>query len=73
MTRTPKVDYSLNMGDFRPMSLLVFLHKLVAKALTTRLAGVMGNLVSLSQPSFLKGRQLVYKVVALNEVINLAN
>jgi hypothetical protein len=45
---------------------------LLAKVLASRLALVIGPLISNSQTDFLKGRQLVEGVVVVNEVIDLA-
>lgn len=40
--------------------------------LGSRLVKVMGNLISSKHSTFVKGRQLVNGVVALNEVLDLA-
>lgn len=72
MTSIPKVNPSSNLGDFRPISLLGSLYKLVAKVLATRLEVVMEKLISPSQSTFFKGRMLVDGVVVINEVVNLS-
>lgn len=59
-----KVHSHSSSGDFRPISLLWSL-------LAGRLAPVMDKLISSNQYAFIKGRQLVDSVVALNEIINL--
>ena len=60
------------IGDFRPISLIGSLYKLVAKVLAARLALVMDNIISSNQSDFIKGHQLVDRVVAVKEVINVA-
>jgi hypothetical protein len=67
----PKVNSSFELGDFRPISLLGCLYKIIAKVLTARLARVMDRLVASTQLAFLKGRQLVDGVVVVNEVVDL--
>ncbi|GAU18658.1 hypothetical protein TSUD_124910 [Trifolium subterraneum] len=72
ITLIPKVDAPKKIGDFRPISLVGSLYKLVSKVLAGRLAKVMPKLISPNQSAFIKGRQLVDGVVAVNEVIDLA-
>ncbi|MCI26762.1 LINE-1 reverse transcriptase like, partial [Trifolium medium] len=68
----PKVNSSFSLGDFRPISLLGCLYKIIAKVLTARLARVMDSLVAPTQSAFLKGKHLVDGVVMVNEVVDLA-
>ncbi|GAU32687.1 hypothetical protein TSUD_145610 [Trifolium subterraneum] len=62
----------VGIGDFRPISLVGSLYKIVVKVLARRLAKVMDKLISSNQYAFIKGRQLVDEVVAINEIIDLA-
>ncbi|MCH79914.1 RNA-directed DNA polymerase (Reverse transcriptase), partial [Trifolium medium] len=62
----PKVESPFGVGDFRPISLLGCLYKLIAKVLASRLSLVMGSLIAI------KGRQLMDGVVVVNEVIDFA-
>jgi hypothetical protein len=61
-----------SLGEFRPISLLGCLYKIVAKVLAARLAKVMDSLVATTQSAFIKGRNLVDGVMVINEVIDLA-
>ncbi|MCH82218.1 LINE-1 reverse transcriptase like, partial [Trifolium medium] len=72
ITLIPKVYSPQSLGDFRPISLLGCLYKLIAKVLASRLAKVVGDLIPKTQSAFLKGRQLVDGVVVVNEVIDFA-
>lgn len=45
VTLIPKVDSPMGLGDYRSISPLSSLYKLVAKVLTARLTGVKGNLI----------------------------
>ncbi|WJX49459.1 hypothetical protein P8452_35893 [Trifolium repens] len=68
----PKVNSPFGLGDFRPISLLGCLYKLIAKVLASRLAKVMNSLVASSQSAFIKGRNLVDGVLVVNELVDLA-
>jgi hypothetical protein len=68
----PNVKSPQCLSDFRPISLLGCIYKLLAKVLAARLASVLGPLIAETQSAFLKGRQLVDGVVVVNEVIDLA-
>ncbi|GAU32684.1 hypothetical protein TSUD_145580 [Trifolium subterraneum] len=68
----PKVNSPQALGDFRPISLLGCLYKLVAKVLAARLGKVLGELIPKTQSAFLKGRQLVDGVVVVNEIVDYA-
>ncbi|MCH84850.1 RNA-directed DNA polymerase (Reverse transcriptase) [Trifolium medium] len=57
------------MYDFRPISLLGSLYKLLAKV---RLSKVMDSIISSNQSAFIKGRFLGDGVVVVNEVVDLA-
>jgi hypothetical protein len=72
ITLIPKVPSPLALGEFRPISLLGCLYKLIAKVLAGRLAKVMNSVVSNTQTAFIKGRHLVNGVVVINEVVDLA-
>jgi hypothetical protein len=72
LTLIPKISSPQALGDFRPISLIGCIYKLVAKVLVARLAKVVGELVPNNQTTFIKGRQLVESVVVVNEVIDYA-
>lgn len=47
------------------------IYKIIAKLLAFRLKGVLHEVVSSSQTTFLQGRQILDGVVVANEVINV--
>lgn len=51
----PKVSLRFTLGDFRPISLLRCLYKLLAKVSAARLAREMNLIVSSEQSTFLTG------------------
>ncbi|GKU93217.1 hypothetical protein SLEP1_g6825 [Rubroshorea leprosula] len=70
ITLIPKKLNPLELKDFRPISLIGCLYKLLAKVLANKLKGVMSGLISDTQSAFLGGRQLVDSVLVLNEVVD---
>jgi len=68
----PKVLSPMELKDYRPISLLVSLYKLLGKVLARRLAGVMSSIISSTQSAFLKGRNLVDGVLVVNELVDYA-
>ncbi|MCI07449.1 LINE-1 reverse transcriptase like, partial [Trifolium medium] len=72
ITLIPKVLSPHLLGDFRPISLLGSLYKLLSKVLANRLGKVMNSIISKNQSAFLKGRNLADGVVIVNEVVDMA-
>ncbi|MCI32863.1 transposon TX1 putative protein, partial [Trifolium medium] len=68
----PKINLPFGLGDYRPISLLGCLYKIMAKVLTNRLAKVMNVLIASNQSAFIKGRNLVDGVLVVNEIVDLA-
>ena len=66
----PKKGGAEDLGDFRPISLLGGLYKLLAKVLANRLKKVIGRVVSPDQNAFVKGRQILDVSLIANEVID---
>ncbi|CAJ2669290.1 unnamed protein product [Trifolium pratense] len=63
----PKVDSPQRLHDFRPISLVGSLYKILAKVLANRLRVVMGSVISESQTAFVKGRQILDGILVANE------
>ena len=66
----PKKGGDEDLGDFRPISLLGGLYKLLAKVLANRLKKVLGKVVSEDQNAFVKGRQIFDVSLIANEVVD---
>ena len=56
-------------SDYRPISLVGFLYKVLAKVLANRLRSVIGSVVSDSQSSFFRGKQILDGILIANEVV----
>ncbi|MCH85424.1 cysteine-rich receptor-like protein kinase, partial [Trifolium medium] len=68
----PKVDSPQRLNDFRPISLVSSLYKILAKVLANRLRLVMGSVISESQTAFVKDRQILDGILIANEVVDEA-
>ncbi|GKV24336.1 hypothetical protein SLEP1_g33963 [Rubroshorea leprosula] len=66
----PKKKNPTYLKEFRPISMVGCLFKILAKVLANRLYKVIGKVISVSQSAFIKGRQLVDSVLALNELVH---
>ncbi|GKV36495.1 hypothetical protein SLEP1_g44621 [Rubroshorea leprosula] len=68
----PKVNSPQKIEEFRPISLVGVMYKLIAKLLARRLSSVLNGIIGENQMTFVGGRQLVDSVVIANEVIDEA-
>ena len=68
----PKVDSPQRLNDFRPISLVGSLYKILAKVLANRLQMVIGSVISDSQSAFIKGRQILDGILVANEIVDEA-
>ncbi|RVX22607.1 Transposon TX1 uncharacterized 149 kDa protein [Vitis vinifera] len=66
----PKKRGAGDMKDFRPISLLGSLYKLLAKVLANRLKRVMGKVVSNSQNAFVGSKQILDAILIANEAVD---
>ncbi len=65
----PKKESAKNAGEFRPISLLNGIQKIISKVLANRLAPILLSVVSQSQSAFLKGRNISDAFAAANELL----
>ncbi|GKF67695.1 RNA-directed DNA polymerase, eukaryota, reverse transcriptase zinc-binding domain protein, partial [Tanacetum coccineum] len=70
ITLVLKVSNSVNIKDFRPISLIGIHYKIIAKLLANRLSKVVGKVVSHEQSAFIKDRQILDGPLILSEVID---
>ena len=60
----------MDLKDFRLISLVGGLYKLLAKVLTNRLKMVVGEMVSENQHPFIQCRQILDAVLIVSEVVD---
>ena len=70
LTLIPKKCNAINIKDFRPISLVGSVYKLLSKVLANRLRVDLENLTSESQNSFVGGRQILDSMLIVNECLD---
>ena len=66
----PNTRMPLTLKDYRPISLVGSLYKILAKVLANRLKKVMNTVISPTQMAFVKDWQIVDSFVIAEEVIH---
>ena len=68
----PKVKDPRHLNEYRPISLIGCVYKIVAKLLANRLKRVMPELIDERQSAFISGRQLLHSALIANEAVEEA-
>ena len=66
----PKKKRDKKISDFKPISLITCLYKIIAKVLSGRLKGVLHETIHSTQGAFVQGRQILDVVLIVNEIVD---
>jgi len=61
------------LNDFRPISLVGSIYKILAKVLANRLRHVIGSVIAEEQSAFVKNRQILDGILIANEMVDEAH
>ncbi|XP_023747685.1 uncharacterized protein LOC111895862 [Lactuca sativa] len=67
ITLAPKVKDPITLVDYRPISLIRVLYKIISKTLTNRLKSIISSVIGESQTAFIEGRNILNGPVIINE------
>lgn len=65
----PKKDSPSVSSDFRPISIINLIPKLISKLLASRLSMVLPDMISVYQTAFMQGRYIVENFIATREIL----
>lgn len=64
-----KKEFSVKISEFRPISLVSSLYKILRKVLSKRLRATLGDTVSSVQGAFVNGRQILDVFLVANKAV----
>jgi len=70
VTLVPKISDASRIQQYRPICLLNCLYKLITKTLTLRIEPFVDKLIHPAQSAFMKGRNIMSRVLTLYEILH---
>lgn len=70
MVLIPKKKNPMKISDFRPISLIGCIYKIILKTLANRLKRVIKTIISDTKMTFISGRHVVDGILIGNEVVD---
>lgn len=72
ITLVPKCKDPVTLGEYRPISLISCMYKVIAKILALRLKKVVGSVVDEAQSAYVEGRNILDGPLIVNELCTWA-
>ncbi|KAI3710195.1 hypothetical protein L2E82_39969 [Cichorium intybus] len=73
ITLVPKIKDPTSLSDFRPISLIGVIYKIISKTLALRLKRVVGGVISDVQSAYVEGRNILDGPLVINGLYSWAN
>lgn len=66
----PKITSPMKIEEYRPISMVVCLYKIISKVLAGRIKPIMNDITNEAQSGFVQGRQIMDGVIVASEAVS---